>query len=203
MGIVGGTFDPVHLGHIGMAEAARACAGLDLVLLLPASSPPHRAPPQAPAPDRLVMCRLATDHLPWLEVSDLELRRRGASYTVDTLRQLRDGRPADELYLVLGWDAARELGHWREPGEIQRLAGLVVVTRPGLPVPAEGDLKAAGIQPGHARVCDVPTPSVVGTEVRRLIATGAPLDGVLDPAVAAYIRSRGLYRAGGDNAPVG
>src|SRR5205807_6072650 len=109
VGVGGGTFDPIHLGHVAMAEAAADCAGLDRVLLRPASVPPHREAAAAPAEDRLAMTRIAVAGHPRLDVSDLELRRAGPSYTVDTLRTLGRKRPGDELYLVLGWDAARDI----------------------------------------------------------------------------------------------
>jgi nicotinate-nucleotide adenylyltransferase len=176
-----------------MAEAAADCAGLDEVLLLPAAVPPHRSAAQAPAADRLEMCRLAVRGHPRLHVSDLELHRPGPSYTVDTLELLARQRPRDQLFLVLGWDAARDLRAWREPGRVLELAKLVVVTRPGWPRPHPRDLAAAGIDPGSAVLCDVDTPDVGASEIRRLIAGGESLDRLLDPAVDAYIRRHHLY----------
>jgi nicotinate-nucleotide adenylyltransferase len=195
LGVVGGTFDPIHLGHVAMAEAAASCAGLDRVLLVPARVPPHRAPATAPAEDRLAMARLAAGDRPGLEVCDIELRRDGPSYTVDTLRALARERPDAELYLVLGWDAARELRSWHEPDAVQRIARLVVVSRPGYPTPGERDLAAAGIDPGRVLLCDVRTPDVDSTDVRRLAAAGESLAGLVDPAVQSYVHSNGLYRA--------
>jgi nicotinate-nucleotide adenylyltransferase len=195
VGVVGGTFDPVHLGHVAMAEAAAACAGLDRVLLVPAGEPPHRGPATAPASDRLEMCRLAAAGHPGLEVSDVELRRPGPSYTVDTLRTLAEERPGDELDLVLGWDAARDLRSWRSPDEVLRLARLVVVTRPGYPKPGPGDLAAAGIDPATTILCDASTPDVFSTDVRQLAERGGSLTGLVDPAVEAYLRGRHLYAA--------
>jgi nicotinate-nucleotide adenylyltransferase len=195
LGVVGGTFDPIHLGHVAMAEAAASCAGLDRVLLVPAGVPPHRAPATASPEHRLAMARLAADGRRGLEVSDVELRRDGPSYTVDTLRALTGERPDADLYLVLGWDAARELRSWHEPESVQRLARLIVVSRPGYPTPGERDLAGAGIDPGRVVLCDVRTPDVESTDVRRLAAAGESLAGLLDPAVEAYVRSHGLYRA--------
>ena len=191
--MVGGTFDPVHLGHLAMAEAAADCARLDEVLLLPAAVPPHRSAAQAPATDRLEMCRLAVRGHPRLKVSDLELHRPGPSYTVDTLKLLSRQRPRDQLFLVLGWDAARDLKSWREPERVLELARLVVVTRPGWPRPHPRDLAAAGIEPERTVLCDVSTPDVGASEIRRLLAAGEPLAGLLDPAVEAYIRRHHLY----------
>lgn len=199
LGVLGGTFDPIHLGHLALAEEARRCAGLDQVLLVPAAEPPHRPRPTASAADRLEMCRLAASGRPWLDVSDIELRRPGPSYTLDTLRALRRERPQDELYLILGWDAARELGHWKGPDEVMELARVVVVDRPGLRGPTRADLELAGIDPDRALLCHARTPAVEASEVRRLLEEGGPLDSLVDPAVEAYLRSRGLYRRPGHN----
>ncbi len=193
--MVGGTFDPVHLGHVAMAEAAAACAGLDRVLLVPAARPPHRDAATASAADRLEMLRLAAAGHPGLEVSSIELRRPGPSYTVDTLRLLAAERPGDDLHLVLGWDAARDLLSWRSPDEVLGLAKLVVVSRPGYPKPGPEDLAAAGIDPAATILCDARTPDVESTDVRRLLERGGSLAGLVDPAVEAYLRRRHLYAA--------
>ena len=193
LGVVGGTFDPVHVGHVAMAEAGAACADLDRVLLVPVNVPPHRSAAVAPAADRLEMCRLATVGHPRLGVSDIELRRSGPSYTVDTLRTLAYEQPDDQLHLLLGWDAAREIITWRSPDEVMRLARLVIVTRPGYSRPSPEDLAAAGIEPSRVLICDVATPDVESTDVRRLIEEGKSLNGVLDPSVEAYLRRHHLY----------
>jgi nicotinate-nucleotide adenylyltransferase len=195
LGVMGGTFDPIHLGHVAMAEAAADCAGLDRVLLIPANVPPHRAAATAPARDRLAMVRLAAAGHPRLEVSDIELRRPGPSYTLDTLRALARERPRAELHLLLGWDAARDIRAWHGPDEVLRLARPVVVSRPGYTVPTERDLASAGIEPTWAILCDVPTPDVESTDVRRLLLDGGSLAGLVDPAVEAYLRNHRLYAA--------
>jgi nicotinate-nucleotide adenylyltransferase len=195
LGVVGGTFDPIHLGHVAMAEAGAVCARLDRVLLVPASIPPHRAAAAAPAADRLAMTRLAAAGHGLLEVSDIELRRSGPSYTVDTLRELAGEWPGWDLYLVLGWDAAREISSWRAPDEVMRLARLVVVTRPGRTTPTERDLLVAGIDPAGTILCDVATPAVESTDVRQLVERGASLEGLLHPGVEGYLRSHHLYTA--------
>ena len=192
---MGGTFDPIHLGHVAMAEAAADCAGLDRVLLVPAGVPPHRAAATASARDRLAMVRLAVAGHPRLEASDVELRRPGPSYTLDTLLTLTRERPRGELYLLLGWDAAREIRAWHAPDEVLRLARPVIVSRPGYAVPTGRDLAAAGIEPTWAILCDVRTPDVDSTDVRQLVFDGGSLAGLLDPAVEAYLRSHRLYAA--------
>ena len=193
--MVGGTFDPVHLGHIAMAEAAAGCAGLDKVLLIPSATPPHRGPAGAGAEDRLKMCRLAATGHPLLEVSGLEVARPGPSYTVDTLSNLRRLRPADQLFLILGWDAARELQSWHQPDRVLELAGLVIVPRPGLADPSRQDLVRAGLNPDRVVVCGVRTPAVDATEIRERVGSGLSLDGLVEPAVAKHIAARGLYLA--------
>jgi nicotinate-nucleotide adenylyltransferase len=196
LGVVGGTFDPIHVGHVAMAEAGADCAGLDRILLIPAAIPPHRAAATAPAGDRLEMCRIATAGHPRLEVSDIELRRGGPSFTVDTLRALAAERPDADLHLLLGWDAAREIRSWRSPDDVTRLARLVIVSRPGYPAPTRDDLRAAGIDPARTILCDVATPHVESTDVRRrLVERGGSLAGLLDPAVEEYVRHRHLYPA--------
>lgn len=195
VGIVGGTFDPIHLGHVAMAEGAADCVPLDRVLLVPVARPPHRGPAAAPARDRLEMTRIAVAGHPRLEVSDVEVRRPGPSYTVDTLRELASERPGDELHLVLGWDAARDIGAWRDPAEVMRLARLVVVPRPGLPPPRPGDLAAAGIDPERTLLCAVTTPDLESRDIRRMLGRGEGLAGLLHPGVEAYLRARRLYAA--------
>jgi nicotinate-nucleotide adenylyltransferase len=193
--VVGGTFDPVHVGHLAMAEAAADCAALERVLLVVAARPPHR-PTVAPARDRLAMCRLAAAGHRRLEVSDLELRRSGPSYTADTLAELAAEYPGDELHLVLGWDAARELRSWHRPEQVLRLARLVVVPRPGYGSPGPAELVAAGIDPSRVSLCPARTPEVESTELRRAVCSGRDLAGLLDPAVEAYIRHHRLYACG-------
>ena len=194
LGIVGGTFDPIHVAHVAMAEAARRCAGLERVLVIPAGVPPHRPQPEAGDQDRLAMCRLAIRGHDELEVSDLELRRAGPSYTVLTLEEVHARCPGAELYLVLGWDAARELRSWYGPDRVLELATLVVIPRPGLPDPSAGDLRNAGIPDGRFRICRVRTPDIGATELRRHLHAGTVPKGALDPAVAGYIATHHLYR---------
>ena len=189
-GVLGGTFDPIHLGHLSAAEAAMECSALDRVLFVPTGEPPHRPPTVASAEDRLEMCKLAIAGESRFEVSDIELRRGGRSYTVDTLRELHRRFPDDELFLIVGWDAARLLGTWRDPDQVRRLATIVIVTRPGSGTPDE----KAGV------LCERPTPDISGSQLRRAIARGEDVSGRVPAAVAAYISMHGLY---GDNRHVG
>ncbi|HVB77484.1 MAG TPA: nicotinate-nucleotide adenylyltransferase [Candidatus Nitrosotalea sp.] len=195
VGVVGGTFDPIHLGHIAMAAAARDCAGLDRVLLVPSGEPPHRADAIAGSKERLRMCRLAVEGHPGFEVLDLEVSRPGPSYTVDTLESLTQSRPEDELYLVLGWDAARDIPLWHRPERVLALTRLVIVSRPGWPEPQPQDLRAAGIDPARALLCRAETPDIEAREIRRRLEEGEALDGLLDPRVALHLRQHRLYPA--------
>lgn len=146
------------------------------------------------------MVRLAVQDEPRFEVSDLEARRGGRSYTVDTLRELHRDRPDDDLFLILGWDAARLFNTWREPGHVSGLATVVIVTRPGLDAPKSSDLAATGLPPERVIKCSVPTPDVSGSDLRHALAAGESVEGRLPPAVERYIASHQLY---GDNRSVG
>jgi nicotinate-nucleotide adenylyltransferase len=193
VGILGGTFDPIHLGHLAAAEAARDCARLDRVLLVPTGQPPHRPAAHAPPRHRLEMCRLAVAGRKGLEVSDVEVQRTGPSYTADTLRRLRSLNPGDEHLLVLGWDAAREIRSWHEPQAVLELAPLVILARPGLALPTQDRLVEAGLDPARVQLCGQVTPDIGATQIRRRAAHGENLAGLVDPAVEAYIAAHQLY----------
>jgi nicotinate-nucleotide adenylyltransferase len=200
LGILGGTFDPIHVGHLAAARAAMDCGHLDRVLFIPSAQPPHRGPASAPAESRLEMVRLAVQGEPRFEVSDVEVRRGATSYTVDTLDELRRARPDDELFLILGWDAARLFSTWREPERVSALASVVIVARPGLEAPKSFELVATGLPPGRVVKCMVPTPDVSGSEVRRALAASESVAGKLPPAVERYVTEHHLYM---DNRNVG
>ena len=195
LGVVGGTFDPMHNGHLGAAEAAIDCAELDQVVFVPTGTPPHRPPTVATAEQRLQMCRLATADDPRFIVSDVEVMRSGPSYTVDTLLALRGANPHAELFLVLGWDAAALFRSWHRPQEVMALAPIVVVTRPGRRPPTPQDLAAAGLQPGRVVVCERSTPAVSASEIREAVRDGRSISALVPEAVERYIASAHLYRA--------
>jgi len=196
IGILGGTFDPVHVGHLAAARAAIECAGLDRVVFVPTREPPHRSAALAGAKHRLEMTRLAIDSEKALEVSDVEIRRGGISYTADTLRELKNIYPRDELFLILGWDAARLFATWRLPDQITRLATVVVVTRPGSGEADSAALRTAGLDPKRTVLCARETPDISGSELRDAIASGQPVGDRLPQAVLEYIARNRLY---GDN----
>lgn len=169
------------------------CAGLDRVILVPSAQPPHRGAAVASAEDRLAMCRLAIEGEPRFEVSDVEVRRGGRSYTVDTLREVRAGLPADELFLILGWDAAKMLRTWRDPQVVADLATIVVVSRPGTPAPGPVDLQSAGLASDRVVLCLRSTPDVSGSALREAIARGEAVSGKVPGRVEDYIAAHHLY----------
>ena len=197
--MLGGTFDPIHVGHLAAAHVAMECAHLDRVLFIPSATPPHRGPAEADATQRLEMSRLAVGDEKRFEVSDVEVRRGGKSFTSDTVRELKRRHPGDELFLILGWDAALLFSTWHEPDRIRADASVVVIGRPGTDAPAAADLRAAGLDPGRTIVCLGGTPDISGSELRESLTRGEPVGDCLPPAVERYIAERGLY---GDNRQV-
>jgi len=191
LGILGGSFDPPHAGHLALAAAARAALGLDRVHVIPAARAPLRdAAPSAPAAERLLLLRLAFDPLPWAVVDDRELRRGGVSYSVDTARELAAENPGAELHWILGADQLARLHLWREAPELCRLARFAVLPRDGAAGAVDSSLA------GLARVTRLAAPEVAvsSTEVRRALAAGEPLGKALPRAVADAIEDRRLYR---------
>lgn len=197
VGILGGTFNPPHLGHLVLAQEALLRLGLDRVLLVPAATPPHKAVPGDPGAEvRAELCRLAVARDPRLEVSAVELEREGTSYTVDTLRALREAGPGDELTLIVGADMAASLPAWREPEAILGLARLAVAEREGTERAAV--LEAlAGLEGGGAAVFfDMPVIEISSSAIRERVAAGEPVRYLVPDAVAGEIDDRGLYRQG-------
>jgi nicotinate-nucleotide adenylyltransferase len=188
IGVFGGTFDPPHIGHLVAAVDARQVLDLDVVLLVVANVPWQKVGARAvsPAADRLAMVHAAVADRPGLEVSDLEIRRGGPSYTADTLGDLLAAEPDAELFVILGRDAAAGFTTWERHDEVARLARLVVVDQPGPPV----DLDPAF---AWTRV-DIPELEISSTELRERVASGRSIDYLTPPAVVTCIADRGLYR---------
>jgi nicotinate-nucleotide adenylyltransferase len=188
VGILGGSFNPVHHGHLLTAVRAAEEAGLDRVLLMPtAVSPLKGRDALAPAKDRLAMVRAAVKGHPLLEASDLEIRRGGVSYSVDTLRELRR-RTAARLYWIVGADAFRLVPRWREAPEVGRLASFIVLPRPGEEIRRIPGVRALVLR-------RAPQVEISSTEIRRRLAAGRPVRYLVPEAVEAYLRRKGLYRA--------
>jgi nicotinate-nucleotide adenylyltransferase len=191
IGLYGGTFDPIHLGHLRAAETAREAMALDLVAFLPAAVPPHRGAPLSPAADRLEMARLATAPHPSFEAWDAELRRPGPSYTVETVSSLLCERASDTFVLVVGADTWPEIVTWREPQKLLSLVEVAVVDRPGYPAgePAAPFAGARGVRRAQG-----PSLPVSATEVRDRARHGRSVRYLVPDAVAEYIAARRLYR---------
>lgn len=195
-GILGGTFNPPHIGHLVMAQEARAQLGLDRVVLMPVAVPPHKEADADPGADvRLALTRLAAEGEEGVEVSTAEIDRGGASFTVDTLRELHERDPEQELTFIVGGDMAQSLPSWREPERLLELARLAVAEREGI---GREDI-AARLAPLHdgTRVAffDMPRIDVSSSSVRRRIAEGRPVKHLVPDAVAAAIADRGLYQS--------
>lgn len=201
IGIYGGTFNPPHLGHLAAAKAAMAVLKLDKLIFVPAAVPPHKELAQGspPAQRRLEMISLAADTLLEPEkvtVSDMEFDRAGKSYTVDTLRQLREQYPGDELWLLMGTDMFLTLQNWREPAEICALAGLAAFARTESDTGEMLEIQGKYLSETYgAKVCTVQLPRIVpvsSTQLRELLGRGEG-SGYLSPAVYGYILRHGLY----------
>jgi nicotinate-nucleotide adenylyltransferase len=186
LGIFGGTFDPIHLGHLRAAENARESLGLDSVLLVAAGTPPHRPPARASALDRFAMvCLAASEHPAFVAVDD-EIRRQGPSYTVDTVSAIADRFPDSSLHLILGSDALSGLPSWRSPERLLSLCRVAVIARPGgaplHSMPAPHDVIAG------------PGLEVSATVLRERAAAGQSLRFLVTDPVARYIERKRLYR---------
>ena len=195
VGIYGGTFDPVHNGHLALAEAALGAFGLDRILFVPGHVTPFKIGARtASDADRLAMLRLALAGHARLDISTAELDRGGVSYTVDTLESFRAAHPDWELWFLLGADSLLSLGRWHRAGDIVRLASVGTVRRPGVALPAalEGfppDVSARLLD----NVVDGDCPDISSTDIRRCVETGRALSELVPAAVADYIVREGLY----------
>ena len=199
LGVLGGTFDPVHFGHLDAAEAARSALTLDEVLFLPAHDPPHRpADPHTTGFQRFALVALAIQDRRGYRASDLELRRAGPSYTVTTLRELHAaGWAASQIFFILGTDAFAEIATWYQYPVVLDCANFAVITRPGESIePAvrhPPSSAGTGIYHVEARTRDVSS-----TLIRSRLAAGQAIDDLVPAAVAAHIRAHHLYGASGD-----
>ncbi|MCK9988180.1 MAG: nicotinate-nucleotide adenylyltransferase [Azoarcus sp.] len=186
IGLFGGSFDPVHHGHLMVAQVAREALQLPEVRFVPTGVQPLKAAGHlASAADRVAMLRLALASAPGFVVETCEVEREGPSYTVDTLRLLEGREPGEAFILLVGADAARDLPRWREADEILRRAKVAVLTRPGHDAPAA---------PWVSAVVPVPALDLSATDLRRRAAAGRSLRYFVPDAVANYVAARGLYK---------
>lgn len=183
VGLLGGSFDPVHYGHLRAAQWALEAMALDVVWLIPARQSPFKGPCVASGEDRFRMLSLATADNPRLSVEACELGRSAPSYTVDTLRTLTERRPEDTFTLVVGSDAGKDVENWRDFAEIRRMAEIRLIGRPG--EPQESDLPGVTAFEGFA---------ISSTEVRNAIRNGRSVRYLTPESVRLYIEEKGLYK---------
>lgn len=199
LGILGGTFDPIHIGHLRIAEAVYERIALEQIIFIPAFVPPHKVGQDyAPAEHRYAMTELAVKPYPHFTVSDMELRRSGVSYTIDTLRELRHKYPEKELYFIIGADSVAQLHTWNSINEMLQLATFVAAGRPGY----EGVMEEVVHHLGAAaaeRIMLLHTPEydISSTEIRTRLHGGASLAGLVPRAVEQYIVAHNLYQRQG------
>jgi nicotinate-nucleotide adenylyltransferase len=181
IGILGGTFDPVHNAHLAMAQAALDHLKLDKILFIPTGATRYRSPALASGEDRVAMLRLALGSEPKFELDARELQPGASGYTVDTLKALRSELGNAELYLLMGADQYEKLGSWRRPDELRRLARIAVFGRPGIQLKEKVELIPMDAMP------------VSASEIRSRAKRGEDLSRLVPSAVANYIARRGLY----------
>jgi nicotinate-nucleotide adenylyltransferase len=199
LGVFGGTFDPVHTGHLILAEQCREQGRLDRVLFIPAARPPHKQEtPLTPFHLRVEMLELSVAGQPAFQIDELEKDRPGPSFTVHTLEELRRRQPADEFFLLLGSDTLHDLKHWYQPERIAELAGFLVVMRPDWPAFSEEDLAASLKLRDRAalryHLIRTPLIDISSRDIRRRVGEGRSIRYLLPRGVEAYIHDKQLYR---------
>ena len=196
IGLLGGTFDPIHLGHLIVAEEARTRLSLDRLLFVPSRQPWRKAGREiAHEADRLAMVRLAVEGNPGFEVSLVDLAREGPSYSVDTVCDVRATlSPEAELYFILGYDALMDLPHWHAPAELARITRLVTVIRPGSELDWSPLEQAIPQARETVTLLGTPEIGISSTEVRQRVAAGRSIRYWVPDLVAEYIQQQGLYR---------
>lgn len=191
LGIFGGTFDPPHLGHLIVAESVQEQLPLEVVLFVPVSLAPHKPDGTFASPShRLKMVQLAVNGNPRFRVSDVEVRRGGTSYTIDTLHTLRSLYPADKLFLIIGTDNLQIFRSWKEPQEVLKASSVVVINRPGFDRSVTENEIA-----NRVRFIQVPAVEISGTDIRERIRTGRSVRYLVPDSVRAYIEENHLYRS--------
>jgi nicotinate-nucleotide adenylyltransferase len=188
IGVFGGSFDPIHIGHLAIAQEARWQFELDVVLFMVTAHPPHKKEPEAPVEHRLRMVESAIEDEPYFEPSRIEIERGGDSYTAETLRQLRKMYPQASLYLIVGSDSAIDFSTWKNPEEVIEMANVVIASRPGFDLSLmEPRLK------GKADISRFPALELSSTTIRERLRSGRPIRFLVPEVVERYIREHGLY----------
>ncbi len=203
LGVLGGTFDPVHLAHLVIAEEARFQFGLEKVLFIPAAKSPHKKERQdSPTSRRYRMVELAIEDNRHVEASPIEIERGGISYTIDTLHELHEiYGPETEIFFITGTDAIREIQAWKDPLEVLRESRFIVATRPGYPFERWEEVLPKGEVNGEpvinrVHLMEIPELGISATDIRRRVSAGMPYRYMVPEAVWKYIKENGLYREG-------
>jgi nicotinate-nucleotide adenylyltransferase len=206
--LFGGTFDPVHNGHLIVARHLAEARGLDRIVLVPAATPPHKSPAEAPGKDRLRMLRLAVEGDGLFDVSDLELSRSGPSYTIDTVRALRRQASAGHVALVIGADMLEELPHWHQAGQLLDEVEVLVAPRPPwdrrmgeIFASLEARLRVDQLDRLRQAVVGAPLIEISSSDIRRRVRDGRSIRYLVPEPVSTYIETTGLYAARGSAGP--
>lgn len=203
LGVMGGTFDPIHIGHLMAADEARCQFQLDKVVFVPSARPPHKTGVRhSPAADRMQMVRIAIRGNQFLDASDVELNREGLSYTIDTLRHLREVHGAGvELFFITGADAILEILTWKDPDELLAESAFIAATRPGFPLASLRDALPEKTSKGKDALdnvysMEIPALAISSTDIRERAASGRPYRYMVPEGVWEYIEASGLYLKG-------
>jgi nicotinate-nucleotide adenylyltransferase len=189
VGVMGGTFDPIHHGHLVAASEVAGLFGLDEVVFMPTGQPWQKSDREvSPAEDRYLMTVVATASNPRFSVDRADIDRGGATYTVDTLRELRERRPDSDLFFITGADALAQILSWHNAGEVFELAHFIGVTRPGYTLVSEH------LPEGAVTLVEVPAMAISSTDCRERVKAGRPVWYLVPDGVVQYISKRGLYR---------
>lgn len=197
IGLMGGSFNPIHNGHLHLASLALSGGAVDEVVFLPTGNPPHKRAGLADKLDRFEMCALAVEGMDNVSVSREEIDREGVIYTVDTMARLREQSPQCAFHYIIGADSLAQLPTWRRPEELIRLCSFLVMLRPGedeehtLALMRQWQEKGAQMALLHGEEMDISS-----SGIRARIAQGLPIDGLVPDAVAKYIREKNLYAGG-------
>ncbi len=190
IGILGGTFDPIHIGHLVLAEQVKEKLKLNQVIFIPCFSPPHkRGRKLSPAKDRFQMTRLALEDNPSFSVSDIELKRRGLSYTIDTLRQLKNLYPDSDIYFLTGSDVLNEIYTWKDPEKIYKLVKVVIAKRPGF-----DEFDSENHFAKRSLIVRITGVDVSSSQIREKVKKGQSIKYLVPFKVEEYIKKRKLYR---------
>ncbi len=184
IGILGGTFNPPHIGHLILAEEAEEQLGLDKVFFIPTNKPPHKGEDQLNPRQRLRMTQLVTEDNPSFEALDIEIKRKGVSYTVDTLGQLQKKYPKSNLYLIIGSDLANSFDKWRQPDKIKKLAEVIAAPRKGIPLQARNQFK----------IIDITQIGISSSQIRKRLKKGRTIKYLVPKKVESYIKKNNIYK---------